>query len=333
MARAIWIDFFAHTARWTSSPNGDLGPMQTQAEVENGFDVRRMEVGGRNYTYYVRTPSSYRPGQSLPVVLAAPGAFYPAWLYLSQIRMHEVGEREGFITVYVNGPQNRWEFTDPDGPDAQFLTRAVDDVVTRLGADRGRVYMQGFSLGSGMSYMMGITHPQTFAAVSPNNGIGPMAPRVLERVRELKARGDVRIPMMLVYGDVDGAGSTDARIPANGVLRGAIDEMKAYNRISTADRIEPYNSPNTLSYEVLVPGARLVRAGVDRRYPQGRFQISAYMSADPTPLNLFSFVWVTDMSHGQDPRTAQLEWDYFRQWRRNPDGTLIHSAPRSQARR
>jgi poly(3-hydroxybutyrate) depolymerase len=333
LARAIWNDFFAHTARWTSSPNGDLGPMLTQAEVESSFDVRRMDISGRNYSYYVRTPSSYRAGQSLPVVLAAPGAFYPAWMYLSQIRMHEVGEREGFITVYVNGPQNRWEFTDPDGPDAQFLTRVVDDVATRLGADRGRVYMQGFSLGSGMAYMMGITHPALFAAVSPNNGIGPMSPAVLARVAELKARGDVRIPMMMVYGDVDSGGSTDARIPANGVLRGAIDEMKAYNRITTPDRVEPYLSPNTFSYDVLVPGARPARAGVDRRYPQGRFQISPYMSADPVPLNLFSFIWVTDMTHGQDPRTAQLEWDYFRQWRRNPDGTLTHGPARPTGRR
>jgi poly(3-hydroxybutyrate) depolymerase len=333
MASAIWTDFFAHTARWTSSPNGDLGAMQTQAEVESSFDVRRMELGGRNYTYYMKTPSSYRPGQSLPVVIAAHGAFLPAWLYASQIRMHDVGEREGFITVYVNGPQNRWEFTDPDGPDAQFITRVVEDVATTLGADRGRVYLQGFSLGSGLSYMMGITHPRLFAAVSPNNGIGPMAPPVLARVAELKAEGDVRIPMMLVYGDVDGAGSTDGRIPANSVLRGAIDEMKTYNRITTADRIETFNSPNTLPYEVLLPGARLVREGVDRRYPQGRFQISAYASDDPTPLNLFSFVWVTDMSHGQDPRTAQLEWDFFRQWRRNPDGTLTYSPARANSRR
>ncbi|MDB5456243.1 MAG: hypothetical protein JWP92_1828, partial [Caulobacter sp.] len=41
----------------------------------------------------------------------------------------------------------------------------------------------------------------------------------------------------------------------------------------------------------------------------------------------FNFVWETDMSHGGDPRQAQLEWDYFRQWRRGPDGALTF-APR-----
>jgi poly(3-hydroxybutyrate) depolymerase len=325
LTSAIWNDFFAHTARWTSSPNGDLGTMLTEAETRAAFDTRSFAVGDKSYQYYVKAPSSYQKGQSLPLVIAAHGAFLPAWLYASQIRMHDVGEKEGFITVYVNGQQNRWDFTDPAGSDAKFIEGVIGELAGSYGIDRSRVYMQGFSLGSGISYMMGITHPQLFAAVSPNNGIGPMAPAVKAKVAELKAQGDVRIPMMIVYGDVDNAGSVDAKIPAQGVLRGAIDEIKAYNNITTPDQAVSYNSPNAMTYDVLVPGARLVKQGVDKRYKDGRFQISTYLSADPKPLNLLSFVWVTDMSHGQDPRSAQLEWDYFKQWRRNADGTLTYS--------
>ena len=65
----------------------------------------------------------------------------------------------------------------------------------------------GFSFGSGMTYMMGVSYPYLFAAVSPNNGIGPMSKAVEDRIREIKAKGDVRIPMMIVYGDVDAGGS------------------------------------------------------------------------------------------------------------------------------
>ena len=325
LSSAIWNDFFAHIARWTSSPNGDLGNLMTEAEVRSTFDARTLQVDGKTYDYYVKTPSNYTKGQSLPLVVAAHGAFFPAWMYASQIRMHEVGEKEGFITVYVNGQQNRWQFDNPDGSDAKFITGVIDDLTANYGIDRSRVYMQGFSLGSGMSYMMGTTHPQIFAAVSPNNGIGPMAKPVVDRVAELKSKGDVRLPMILLYGDVDTGGSTDAKIPAQGVLRGAIDEMKTYNNIKTADRIVTFNSPNTVPYEVLVPGAKLVKEGIDKRYKDGRLQISAYASADPKPLNLFNVVWVTDMSHGQDPRSAQLEWDYFKQWRRNQDGSLSYS--------
>jgi len=326
IASTVWNDFFRHVARWTSSPNGDVGPMLTEDEVNKTFDVKTADVDGKTYKYYIKTPTSYRKGQSLPVVLSAHGAFFPAWLYLNQIRMHEVGEKEGFITVYLNGQQNRWDFTDPDGADARYIKQVIDDLATSYGADRSRVYMQGFSLGSGMSYMMGITHPDLFAAVSPNNGIGPMSDPVQARVKELKAKSDVRIPMMIVYGSVDAGGSTDAKVPAQGVLRGAIDEMKRYNGIATVDRTVRFTSPNTAPYDVLVLGGKTVGAGIDARYPLGRFQVTQYSSSDAKPLNLFNFVWVTDLSHGGDPREAQLEWDYFKQWQRNPDGSLRSTA-------
>jgi len=326
MTSAIWHDFFEHIGRWPSSSNGDLGSLLTQAEIEKTFDIRTVEIGNRSYKYYVKTPSTYRKGQSLPVVLSTHGAFFPIPQYLNQIKMHEVGEKEGFITVYLNGYQNRWDFTDPNGPDAQFVLRAIDEVLATYGADKGRVYMQGFSLGSGLTYMMGISHSQTFAAVSPNSGIGPMSQKVEAGAAEIRKDHDLRIPMMIMYGDVDSGASSDAKVPAEGVLRGAIDEMKQLNKVTTPDKAVRFNSPNTAPYDVLVLGGKKVSAAVDKRYPNGRFQVSEYMSNDATPLNLFSFVWVTDLPHAADPRTAQFEWDYFKHWRRNPDGSLTFSA-------
>lgn len=328
VASAIWTTLFSHVARWTSSPNGDLGSVLTEAEVNKTFDVHTTDVDGLTYKYYVKTPSTYQKGKPLPVVISAHGAFFPAWLYLNQIKMHEVGEKEGFITVYVNGQQNRWDFTKPEGPDSKFVQKALAEVQAQYSVDTSRVYMQGFSLGSGLTYMMGTTHPQLFAAVSPNSGIGPMTPEVKAAMAEAKAKGkgDVRLPMMIVYGDVDNAASTDAKVPAEGVLRGAIDEMKQYNNITTADKVVRFDSPNTKPYDELVLGGKAVRLGKDDRYPKGRFQVSQYFSADPKPLNLFTWVWVTDMSHGGDPRQAQMEWDYFKQWRRAPDGGLIQNS-------
>ena len=325
VASAIWSDFFSHVARWTASPNGDLGTLLTQAEVNDTFDVRPITVDGKPYKYYLKRPSGYEKSKSLPLVIAAHGFGYPAWQYLSQLKMHEVGEKEGFLTAYIEGPAPGWDFKSPDGADAQFIQKVIADAEQAYGADSGRIYMQGFSLGSGLSYMMGITHPRLFAAVSPNSGIGPMSKEVEARVAEVKAQSDIRIPMMMVYGNVDSGGSVDGKIPAQGVIRGAFDEVKAYNHITTPDRTEIFNSEYSEPYEVLVPGAKLVRGGVDKRYPVGRFEIYRYLSADPAPLNLFSFVWVEDMAHGGDPRQAQLEWDYFKLWHRNADGSLTYT--------
>jgi poly(3-hydroxybutyrate) depolymerase len=322
LVSAIWHDFFEHVGRWPSAPNGQLGSLLTETEIAKVFDIRTIEIGAKTYKYYVKTPSTYRKGQALPLVLAAHGAFFPATEYMNQIKMHEVGEKEGFITVYLNGQKNYWEFTDPNGSDAQYVLRTIDEVSKAYGVDKRRIYMQGFSLGSGLTYMMAISHTATFAAVSPNSGIGPMSPEVEARAAEIRKDRDLRIPMMIEYGDVDTGASTDAKVPAEGVLRGAIDEMKRLDKITTADKVQRYDSPNSDPYDVLVLGGRKVASGLDRRYPAGRFQINEYMSSDPVPLNLLSFVWTTDLPHAADPRTAQLEWDYFKQWRREADGSL-----------
>ncbi|HWF00060.1 MAG TPA: PHB depolymerase family esterase [Caulobacteraceae bacterium] len=326
LASTIWDDFFAHVARWTSSPNGDLGRMLTKAEVAKRFDLRTVQVGDLPYTYYVKTPPAFRDGAApLPVVISAHGFGFPAWMYLSQIKMHEVGDKEGFITVYLQGRQNAWSFDDPEGPDSQYIQKVVADVEANYRADPRRVYMQGFSIGSGLTYMMGLTHPQIFAAVSPNSGIGPMPKAVEERIGEIEAKGDARMPLMLVYGTADHGGTVDGEIPAKGVLQGALDEVKAYDHIATPDTARPFHSPTGPSYDILVPRGAHAPGGVDARYPQGRFQTYDYASDERPPRDLLKFVWVLDLTHGGDPRQAQLEWDYFKHWRRNADGSLAWS--------
>jgi poly(3-hydroxybutyrate) depolymerase len=326
LASAIWGDFFSHVARWTSSPNGDLGTLLTQAEIKDSFDIRPITVDGKPYKYYLQRPSGVTKGKPLPLVIAAHGFGFPAWLYLSQIEMHEVGAKEGFLTAYIDGPAPGWDFTSPDGGDAQFIQKVIADAEQTYGADPGRIYMQGFSLGSGLTYMMGVTHPSLFAAISPNSGIGPMSKEVEARIAAVKAQSDIRIPTLMVYGDVDSGGSIDGQMPAQGVIRGAFDELKTFDHITTQDRTERFRSDNVEPYDVLVPGVKVSRSGSDKRYPQGRFDIYRYLSADPAPLNLFSFVWVEDMAHGGDPRQAQLEWDYFKRWHRNADGSLGYSS-------
>jgi len=256
LAAVIWSDFFSHVARWTSSPNGDLGTLLTQAEVNDSFDVRDITVDGKAYKYYLKRPSGFEKGKSLPLVISAHGHGYPAWLYLSQIKMHEVGEKEGFLTAYLEGPGPGWDFKLPDGADAQFVQKVIAEAEQTYGADSGRIYMQGFSLGSGLTYMMGVTHPSLFAAISPNSGIGPMSKEVEARIAAVKGQSDIRIPTLMVYGDVDSGGSIDGHMPAQGVVRGAFDELKTFDHITTQDRTERFNSDNVDPYDVLVPGVK-----------------------------------------------------------------------------
>jgi poly(3-hydroxybutyrate) depolymerase len=325
LVSAIWGEFFAHVARWTSSPNGDLGTMLSEAEVNKTFELRTVDIEGQPRTYYVKLPSTYHGGKSLPVVISLHGGGQTAWMYLSQVKMHEVGEKAGFITVYPQGRGNLWAWI-PNGPDDKFIQRIVNDVATSYGADRTRIYMQGFSIGSAMANMMGIIHPELFAAISPNNAGGTLAKDITALADEKKAKQDYRMPIMYVAGGADATATLDGKIPAQGVIRDQLDYAKAYEHISTPDKTAPFNSAYEESAEILVPGGKLVRSGIDHRYPEGRIQIYQYFSADTTPLNLLNLVWITDMSHASEPREAQLQWDYFKEWRRNADGSLTHSA-------
>ena len=325
MASVIWDHLFSRVARWTDDPNGRLGRLLTREQVSQQFKVQSVTVGGQKYVYYLNLPPQYHPGQHLPLVVCAHGGDYPAWLYLSQLKMQDVGRKEGFITVYLQEPEYFWNFKDPDGADSRYVQKVIADVEQSFGADRHRVYMQGFSLGSGMTYMMGITHPRLFAAVSPNSGIGPMSPAVMARVAAVKRQGDTRVPIIVMYGNADHGGSIDGQLPARiGVLQPAIDQLKAFDHIVTQDQIEPYVSPSSPPYDILVPGAKLVRAGFSAHYPKGRLKVYEYYSDDPTPRNLFDFVWVQDMAHAQFQDEAQMQWDFFRHWRRNDDGALTY---------
>ncbi|WP_011582220.1 MULTISPECIES: PHB depolymerase family esterase [Chelativorans] len=319
IASAIWDNLFSRTARWPTSANGELGVLMPKAEVEQAFDVKSIDIGDLTYTYYVHVPSNVESGEGLPLLLSAHGARFPAWQFISQTNFHELGEKEGFVTVYLQGQGNRWTVEDPNGPDAQYVAAVIEQVAADYGIDRSRVYMHGFSFGSALTYMMSITRPDLFAAVAPTSGIGPMPEAVVAAAAEQSDKG-LRIPMMIVYGSSDGGSSMDGMIPAQGVLRNAIDEMKAFNGIKTEDRTELYDSRNGEPYQILVPGADLIQEAVDERFPEGRFQNYAYSTDDG--LNLLSFVWVLDMPHGQAPGQTDLMWDFLQQWQRNPDGSL-----------
>jgi poly(3-hydroxybutyrate) depolymerase len=321
MASAIW-GFFSHAARWTSVPNGAIDAMMTEPEVDRMFTIRQAKVGDLTYKYYVKTPSSYAKGKSMPLVISLHGFGFPAWMYLSQIKLHEVGEKEGFITAYLNGQQNHWDFTKPEGNDSRAIAQVIDDMAAAYGIDRSRVYLQGFSFGSGMTFTEGVTHPQLFAAVSPNAGIGDFS-NLAPWIADLKAKRDIRLPMMVVYGAVDSASSNDGLIPAKGTLRDAIDMMKAYDGITTPDSTRPFDSPAGPTYDVLVPGAKLTQVGPTGRYPKGRFAKYDYLTDDKKQ-PMFSWVWVVDMPHGTARGQAELVWDFFKNWRRNPDGSLTY---------
>jgi len=98
-------------------------------------------------------------------------------------RLHELGNREGFIVVYPNGTgrfDNRlltWnagtccayamkERID----DVGFVAALLDDLGRRTAIDRSRIYATGFSNGAMMAHRLASERPDLVAAIAPVGG-------------------------------------------------------------------------------------------------------------------------------------------------------------------
>ncbi len=336
----IWDGLLQHLARWTSSANGDLDHILTRAEVAQQFERRTIKLEDGDHSYFVKFPSTWKKSQKLPLVFSLHGRFEQAWRFLSKIRMHDVGERAGFITVYPEGVGTRWASGDPVSSDARFLEAIPADLDRAYGIDTTRIYMQGFSNGSAMTHMMGMTRPNMFAAIAPSNASvvalppPPLSPdpRVLPTMLEptmqayvdkIKVRYDYLMPVFYFTGQTDSELAPDGVVGQRTNINAQKNFWKAYNHISAPDdtrSVAPIDG--RAPYTEVLLSKDVAITGKDARWPEGRFVTHLYRTDDPGHTNLYNLTVVTDLPHAYDFRQAQMTWDYFKHFRRMPDGSL-----------
>jgi polyhydroxybutyrate depolymerase len=117
------------------------------------------------------------------------------------------GEREGFITVYPDGIDKRWDYGRQlnrpmplvDGQkvdDIVFFTALIERAVSELDVDRKRVYLAGYSNGGLMAHRIACAMDQQFAAVAS----------YISGMTNWQAQGCRRecpVPIMLIAGTDD----------------------------------------------------------------------------------------------------------------------------------
>jgi polyhydroxybutyrate depolymerase len=97
----------------------------------------------------------------------------------------ELGDQEGFVTVYPNGESvdlgpfgvaNLWSLGPKGGPidEAAFVAHLLDVVGDGLCIDTRRVFATGISLGGGMARLVGCELADRLAAFAP---VSPVTPR------------------------------------------------------------------------------------------------------------------------------------------------------------
>jgi len=173
LVNRVWEELFSVTRRTNTSVYGDVEPKpdMKKAGFELYLDDDRLEEKVKvKHTWFVHVPSGVKDGTSgrVPLMLFFHGGSDNPEEAAQMSRFHELGEKEGFITVYPWGTdRTQWNsFLAPDGADDIGYTVAlIQYMKEHYPVDPERVYLSGFSNGAGQAQAVAMLHPELIAAI------------------------------------------------------------------------------------------------------------------------------------------------------------------------
>lgn len=189
------------TERNSASNSATLGVTHqvTPSAIASGFtkgiffprDATIPANNSRDRRYSIYVPTSYRPGNPVPLVVTLHGCRQSDLAMVDKSRMHEVAEAEGFIVLYPfmntgvdgTGPHdddgrnpNCWGFFKPeqrvrDKGEVYDIKRMVDKIKQDFSIDPDRVHITGISSGGAMANIAQVAYPDVFASAVIVEGI------------------------------------------------------------------------------------------------------------------------------------------------------------------
>ncbi len=151
---------------------------------------------GAEVGYLLYLPESYKPGESLPVMLFLHGrgesdgplSVVAKW---GPPQLVARGDKLPYILVSPQCPkEDNWSSPTQQTRIAELL----DAIVKKFSGNKDRIYLTGLSMGGSGSWRMAADHPEKFAAVVPICGRGQTADAA-----KLKS-----LPIWVFCGDQDG---------------------------------------------------------------------------------------------------------------------------------
>jgi poly(hydroxyalkanoate) depolymerase family esterase len=173
-------------------------------------------AGMRSFLGY--TPSSYRAGSPLPLVVALHGCTQTADDLRKLTRFNDMAEVDHFIVVYPEQSRdandfNCWNwFNAADrqrgSGEPSLIAGVTGWVQQRYSVDPKRIFVTGFSAGGAMTAVMGATYPDLYAAIGIGSGIqfgGSFLDPVQAGGEAFRAMGPYArvVPAVIFQGDGD----------------------------------------------------------------------------------------------------------------------------------
>ncbi len=326
--RRVWKTLFRRVRRVNTCIHGDVTDRMEDARNLFACFVEDDRLDGKPHTWFVHVPRGIACGERVPLVVFFHGGSDNPAEAAEMSRVHELGEREKFITVYPWGT-NRCSWNSGMEPDQEdddaFSVALIRHMIRSYPVDARRVYLTGFSNGAAQAQSVALCHPEMIAAIFHIDSNWPgirgkyceldwrdVIP--FQKAMERKRRYDFRMPVWYTYG------SREVSYP---VWRGSTqqhqyDFWKMYNHVEvrpTPAMGEAQECPCGVAgdeQEILRPSAR---------YPHHWYEVQRFR--DDRGENIYNYVVMHDKGHEVAEMDVALGWQYARRFQRLPDGSLL----------
>ncbi|MDF2522891.1 MAG: Poly(3-hydroxybutyrate) depolymerase, partial [Clostridiales bacterium] len=263
-------------------------------------------IAGLNRYWYEYIPASVKkdPNKKVPLLVASHGSGGNGQTYMAQSEWYEVAEARGFIVVFPTaypGPDRgktvwpNWNLQNDPGyvaDDVGYIMEILKDTKSKYSIDDSRIYAAGHSMGSMLSFLLGATHPETFAAIAPCSG------RVLNKFSGIWKYPGVRYDLVMpIWADM--GENENGNIVADDETERTLKHYLAQNHIPDG----------------IVPAV----------VKTGKYTTETYYDATGK-IPLVNYSALENFPHAFIPEMAWKIWDEFlSKYSRNSDGTVNYS--------
>ena len=174
---------------------------------------------GKKRSYFVCLPKNIEPGDKVPLVLNLHGTPSNGWQQRWYSRFNKLAEREGFMVVYPNAIQKRWNarnVTEGEADDPAFLNALLDTLIQHYPVDTQSIYATGMSAGGFMTFTLACRISHRLAAIASVTGS-------MDVNTFTSCKPELPVPVLLIMGTTDPLvkfeGAEDKYVGAGEVVR------------------------------------------------------------------------------------------------------------------
>jgi polyhydroxybutyrate depolymerase len=154
-----------------------LDQLETGARLE-----RTIDIDGVQRTYVLHVPARVKPHEPVPLMFDFHGIGHSGGGVWKVSGFRDLGERDGFITVYPDGlpvtlqgggrtfEGPGWQIAAESNRDLKFTVAMLDALERTYCIDQARVFSTGFSNGAYFSHLLGCVLSDRIAAIAPVSG-------------------------------------------------------------------------------------------------------------------------------------------------------------------